>query len=448
MCKTDRYGLNNLFYHYSDRNKAFPSLLDAVESGGFTDYSPEGIVSFLFYRYPILKNTMFRDYGRYDTGYRVNEKMYYWKPVFEARDIPISDAAVVVDEMLTASIGKAVSGAKRVGVTLSGGLDSSVLTAMIKRCFPDVELYTYSAGFAELNEFHYSSKVAGLYSDKHRQFEIAKEEFLRRDSIMDGLIRTKCAPVHPNEIALAISENYAIADNCDIMICGEGADEIFGGYGQILRIPVNYDPEQHGAFHDFFLSHYLYFSPEEVREILTDKYYLDGRALNRSVFEEPECPKEHDNQIFYFLQRIHGRGLYERFDNTFKFTGIPGAFPFLDDSLSDFVNSLPFDYKVRWKDGIDLAEASKLPFRQISENYDIPKYILKLVAEKYLPKDIVYRNKIAFPVPYENWFAGDNDITLNSDIFKIRDLSSLSGWKKFMLLNVNRLFEIFNEYRR
>lgn len=448
MLITDHYGLTSLYYDRAEPDVPFSSLSEKVQTKGFTDYSPAGLASFLFLRYPILTNTMFQDYGRYDIGYNADQKRYDWKPSFAVNAIPIQEAVRTVDEMLVASIKKALGCANRVGVTLSGGIDSSLLTAMIKYHFPEIELYTYSSGFAELNEFEFSSKVAELCSDRHRQIEITREEFLRRDSIMDGLIRTKCAPVHPNEIALAIAENHAIADGCDIMVSGEGSDEIFGGYGQLLRMPMNYNPQVHGDFPGFFLKNYLYFSPEEASAIFADRYATDANELTRAVFLEPECPQDYENQIFYFLQRIHGRGLIERFKNTFQYTGIPGVFPYLDDKLSSFVNALPFDYKVRWKDGTDIAEAGRLPFRQISENYDIPKYILKLVSEKYLPKEIIYRNKIAFPVPYESWLADENDMKLDRDVFKIRDLSGLSGWKKFMLMNLNAFVELFNRYKR
>lgn len=448
MNRTDHFGLKNLYYLKPDSNKTHQSIRDMIEHSGFTDYSPEGIVSFFFFRYPILTNTMFHGYGRYDTGYSIDEQKYYWKPSFDPISISINDAVETVDKLLIEAISKSIGDAKKIGATLSGGIDSSLLVAMIKTHFPDRELFTYSSGFDGLNEFPFSSQVAKLYSDKHDQITITKEEFLKKHSVFEGLIREKCAPVHPNEVALTIAGKHAIDDGCDLIVCGEGADEIFGGYGQLLRMPVNYRPDKDKSFFDYFLSNYLYFQPGEVKEILADKYYFDGYSFASSVFKEQECPNIHENQIFYFLQRIHGRGLIERFDNTFRYLHIPGAFPFIDSHLVDFVNSLPFEYKVAWKDNIDVAKVNGLHYKEISEAYDIPKYILKLVAEKYLPRDVVYRNKVAFPVPYEDWLAADNDIILNSDVFKIRDLSGLSGWKKFMLMNLNTFVDIFNEYRR
>ena len=92
-------------------------------------------------------------------------------------------------------------------------------------------------------------------------------------------------------------------------------------------------------------------------------------------------------------------------------------------------------------------QAIGLNFREISEYLDIPKFILKKLAEKYLPNKIIYRPKYGFPVPFDLWFKELNDWDLNEEIFKSNNLNNLSGWKKFMLINLNTFFDEFIKYR-
>ena len=73
--------------------------------------------------------------------------------------------------------------------------------------------------------------------------------------------------------------------------------------------------------------------------------------------------------------------------------------------------------------------------------------ILKKVAEKYLDHKIIYRPKKGFPVPFENWLKDLNEWELDKTVFKQNDISSYSGWKKFMLINLDKfiIISIFYE---
>lgn len=398
------------------------SNLSKIIENKFTDYSAVGISSYFSFRYPVLTNTMFNGYESIDPSHDC-------KPRMIETDISYSDAVKTVEKLLIEAVAKLVEPYKRIGVTLSGGLDSSIITAIIKKHFCSKELFTYSSGFEGMNEFEFSKVVADLYSNKHEQIWFYRDDFLGENSITKALIKSKRAPVHPNETAIAIMAQRARIDLCDVVLCGEGSDEIFGGYNNLLKLFVHYH-EDNSDFYTFFLDNYRYFSKGETKDILNEKYYVDDLEFIKTIFREEECPAAIHNQVFYFLQRVHARGLLERAENALGFSGFNNAFPFFDSALVSFVNLLPFDYKIRWHG-----------------NHDTPKYILKKIAEKYLPTDIVHRNKIAFPVPYEKWFEDFQMPSLNKEIFKINNLERFNGWKKFMIYNLNHFIEIFNMYR-
>ena len=69
------------------------------------------------------------------------------------------------------------------------------------------------------------------------------------------------------------------------------------------------------------------------------------------------------------------------------------------------------------------------------------------MAEEYLPREIIYRKKVGFPVPFELWFQNDKIWDLDEHVFRTKDISNLSGWKKFMVINLDTFIKIFNAYK-
>lgn len=433
MTSTDFFGIDSQYFHDSE---FFSNLSEKIKINKFENYSKSGISSYFSFRYPILNNTMFDGYQACNTP---------WRPKFSYNNDSFDIATAKTEELLIEAVRKIIDNHNIIGVTLSGGLDSSLIAAIIKNVFPKKKLYTYSCGFYGNDEFEYSRKVAKLFSDKHTEFILGKDDFVGENSILPALIEHKAAPLHPNELGLAIAEQKAKLDHCDIVLCGEGADDVFGGYGKNLRMYLDYQGDTKD-FYKFIMKNYSYFSPEEMKKLLNDDFYTDTTEMLAPVFKEQECPTDIKDVMFYFIQRVHTRGLIERGSNALNFNSFQQGFPFIDPDLVEYGNSLCFDYKVHWNEGVK-PEKLDVPYTEVSEKYDTPKFILKRVAEKYLPNDIIYRKKIGFPVPFELWFKNDKQWDLDSNIFKTNDISSFSGWKKFMIINLDTFIKIFNKYK-
>jgi len=356
-----------------------------------------------------------------------------WHPRFSCSNETFEGAMTRVRELLSESIQKLVQG-KQVGFAV-GGLDSSLLVILVREIYPDRELHTYSVGFDDANEFEYARIVADQCSTLHTEIRLGKIDYMEG---LRPLIRYKGAPLHPNELALARVERAAVQDGCEVVLCGEGADGIFGGYGQNLRMYLNYD---HGDYAVFLLQNYRYFSLEDRAVLIQDEYLVDDVELLRPLLDD--APDDICDKMFYFIQRIHTVGLHARGANAMRFNGLPLGFPYIDPCLVDYVNALPFDYKVHWKSFKDELDAQKMYFRDVSEEKDIPKYILKKLAELYIPRELIYRRKCAFPVPFDAWFHDTESWPLDTTVFKTTDISGLSGWKKFMIINLNTFLEEF-----
>ncbi len=422
-------------------------LKDLISGYARLEVDPKGVSSFLSFRYPIGKLTMFKDYKKIPCGHELKgdciEK--YWYPGFPEIRIDFEEAVNQVEALLIQSLIPLVEG-KKIAIPLSGGLDSSLLVAMVRKVFGNKPIYTYSAGFYGDDEFEYSRLVAKEFRTVHKEKVLYKEDYVGENSLLQPLITHKCEPLHPNEIALAVIERLAQRDGCEIAICGEGADDIFGGYGQNFRMYMNHCSEQ--PFFDFFLDNYRYFTLDERRQIVKDEYLVDDFGLLMSVIEENELPADLCNLALYFTQKIHTVGLITRGANAMRFNCLETGFPYIEKRLVDFVNSLPFDYKIRWKSEDDEVIAKNKHFRDISERHDIPKYILKKLAEKYLPNKVIYRPKYGFPVPFEKWFKDLNEWPMDKQIFKTDNLSPFNGWKKFMLINLDTFVKVFAKHKK
>ena len=441
-----RFGEHTIFYINNDLKRNSDNLTGLVAQHGFRKFSPRGISSYLTFRYPIGDLTMFEGYNRLPAATRVKDGSVetYWYPDFTEVAVSFDDALARVEALLTESM-KTLTKGKKVAIPLSGGVDSSLILALYRKIFPDEKAYTYSAGFYGDDEFEYSRLAAEEFGSIHREKILHKEDYVGDDSLLRPLIEHKGEPLHPNEIALAEVERMAREDGCDIAVCGEGSDDIFGGYGQNLRMYLNYANDK--PFFNYFLDNYRYFSLDDRAAVVRDEYLVDDFDLLNEYMPDSEMPADIKNKVFYFTQKIHTPGLIIRGSNAMRFNGLQEGFPYLYDKLVDFVNSLPFDYKVHWKSADHEARAGELSFRDMSEKLDVPKYILKKLAEKYLPHKIIYRPKYGFPVPFDKWFGDLKEWPLDPEIFKTTDISGLNGWKKFMTINLNACIEIFKSHK-
>jgi len=444
--KSTIFGQNITYYNNKDR-KYYNSISDLIVNNGFNGFDLKGITSFLSFRYPIGDLTMFKDYKKIPCGFKVEKDNIckYWYPKFKTdNEISFNKSCEKIEILLLNNI-KKLARNKKIAIMLSGGIDSSLILAMCRMLFLNKEIYTYCAGFYGDDEFEYSRLVAKEFKAVHKEKILYKEDYIGKKSLLESLILYKGEPLHPNEIALANMEKMAKEDGCEIVICGEGADDIFGGYGQNLRMYINYNNDI--PFFKFFLDNYRYFTLKDRERIIRDKYITDDFELLDFYLDKKEIPADIQNKIFYYIQKIHTIGLIIRGTNAIKFNKLEPAFPYLDLDLVNFVNSLPFDYKVHWKSEKHKKKSNNMFFRNISEKMDVPKYILKKIAEKYLPFEIIYRPKKGFPVPFDKWFADLEEWPLDKEIFKSNDISNFNGWKKFMLINLNTFIKVFKKYR-
>lgn len=453
----DRFGIKPLFYCLNNDLLVFSSEIKGILSSGLIDaqFRQEAIDEYLGNRNVREPYTFFENIKQvkcsclitFNKNLNYKEEQYWELPRLNFTNS--FDEREIVEEtgnQIELAINRWLISDVKVGAYLSGGVDSSLTTAYIAKSKNTVDTYTIGFEDKGYNEFEYARLVAQKYNTKHREFILNKVSYLEE---WERLIWFKDAPLGvPNEIPLSIMSTN-LSKDITVVISGEGADELFGGYGKIYRLPFDYynSNEKGSSFYNEFINHYEYV-PRNIR----DKYLLTNNI--REYFDNQLISDfnnfSNEENVFRFFHKYHITGLLQRVDMNTMQTSVEARPPFLDHELIEFVyKNVPFDLKLKWKSKEAKAKASSQKATQYSEELDIPKYILKEIAKEYLPNEIIHRRKVGFPVPLTNWvpdliYQADR-VLINAEWIrqdKIKEmisevkLTNRSGQQLWMFLNI------------
>lgn len=470
----DRLGVKPLYYSMHDGRVIFSSEIKGILTYPKFKREPniKAVSSYLSYRYALCEETLFKGIYQLLPGHFirirgdnniVNEEYWDISVSDDCQDLGEDYYTQKVKDMVSEAVKKRLVSDVPVGAYLSGGLDSSIIVAVMSHLKPE-RLKTFTIGFKEegFNEFEYSRKVAKMCNVDHKEILMSCEDYIKT---LKELIRFKDLPLSvPNEVPIYLMSKELKKD-ITVVLSGEGADEIFGGYGRIFRSPFDYHrlklcekmPEfiknflfkglakKYGKkrFSDelsHFLYLYSYFPLEEKKQIFnteTDRTIEDDKELVsffRKYFYKHNNLSYYD-RIFYTFEKLHLPGLLGRMDNATMAASVEARTPFVDYELVEFMFSVPSKYKLKWKSFLSKIKSLTKTSDDISENLDITKYLLRKSFSKDLPEEILKRKKQGFPVPLDEWFKTElvsyaKDLLLKKDakIKSIIDQENLKGW--------------------
>ena len=444
----DRLGIKPLYYFESEGNLTFASeqkAILALEERQFS-VNEKAFSSYMSFRYPILGDTYFQDIKSLAPGHYLSlrkgkiEELNYWNfydKISEQEDDK-GEAFYLkkLREILLSAVQYRMISDVPLGAFLSGGVDSSVIVALMSLESKNaVKSFTIDFDEEGYNEFAYADMVAQKYETEHREIILSGKDYI---STMEKLISFKDGPLSvPNEVPLYLMSKE-LKKYITVVLSGEGADEIFGGYGRLFRSPYDYDRFTNKGKYDFteaewerfldnyfkrygqkkfasdaehFYEQYCYTNNVEKSELLTPKvlqanYEAELRAKFQTYFDEVPDGNYY-NKMMYAFEKLHIVGLLHRVDMTTMATAVEARVPFVDHRLVEFAFTIPVKYKLKWQSEKDQFLGKVLNAGQISEVHDTPKYILKKAYEDLLPNEVLYRKKMGFPVPLNNWFGGE-----------------------------------------
>jgi asparagine synthase (glutamine-hydrolysing) len=270
-----------------------------------------------------------------------------------------------------------------VGVLLSGGLDSSLLVALLAEA-GNSDIVTFSVGFEDEpeesgNEFEYSDLVADLYATRHHRFTIPNTEVLAR---LPEAVDNMAEPMVGQDAVAFYLLGERVSREVKVVQSGQGADEVFAGY-------FWYQQMQAAKGSDIERFRPLYFdrSHEEMEQLVAPDYHGPDYTTPRVAQGLSGVGADR------FLNRVLGYDVttlivddpVKRVDNMTMAWGLEARVPFLDQELVDLVACMPPEVK--------LKSGGKHP--------------LKIIARDLLPEVVVDRPKGYFPVPSLKFVRGE-----------------------------------------
>ena len=463
----DRLGMKPLYYSIKDDFIIFSSEISPLCKSNLLTVEPnyQAISSYLSFRYNygvggyIHSINTLKPGNFFEFSLNIKTEKEYWSiPTFSRiNQQKLNEKEIVqkLDEILNESIEDHIVSDVPVGSLLSGGLDSSIITTLMKSKVKG-DFNSFSAKFDEAgyDESKYAKQIAKNIGITHFDLELKAGDYEKK---IINYIDLKKTPLSiPHEIAL-FSLFEKIKKKTKVVLSGEGADEIFGGYGRVQSSAFDYKKknilnsflvnDNSENISKFFIDRYNWMSFSQKESIFSKDFY---NSINKdekikkfwsNEFKKIENLDPYDQFLFIF-QKFHLTCLLDRLDYTSMASGVEARTPFVDHKVIEFANSIPYEFKFVWKSKLQkLIGLFSNSFKN-SEHRDISKYILRKTAEKYIPKNIVYRKKLGFPVPLDNWikngminFAKEiliDNKTRSRGIFNIVEIEKILSSKELL----------------
>ncbi len=315
------------------------------------------------------------------------ESRTYWRLAATRPDKPMQETAwrEAIHQALRAAVRKRLQIADvKVGVLLSGGLDSSLLVALLAEQGVE-DLMTFSVGFEDQpeergHEFEYSDAVAAHFATRHHQFHIPNDQVLSR---LPEAVDAMAEPMVGQDAVAFYLLSEQVSKTVKVVQSGQGADEVFGGYYWYPRMHA----EATGTPLERFRRHYFDREHAEFLETVEPAYHgLDHTAYTVSArLTEPGADSFIDQVLRMDVTMLITDDPVKRVDNMTMAWGLEARVPFLDHELVELAARMPPELK--------LGSGGK--------------HILKSIARGLLPDAVIDRKKGYFPMPALKYVRGD-----------------------------------------
>jgi asparagine synthase (glutamine-hydrolysing) len=394
---------------------------------------PISLTKYLFFEFIPSPHTIFKDAKKLSAASylvwdnKAIEVRQYWSPFKSQKceyDLSEVEAALRITELLTESVKQRLISDVPLGVFLSGGIDSSAITALAQKEVPG-KIKTFSIGFEDpsFDESTYASLASRYLGTEHHEQTMTPADLL---DIVPGLPEILDEPMADASILPTYLLSKFTRRHVTVALGGDGGDELFAGYPTYLahRFATQYD-RYLGMLHPAikFLGNLLPVSDDnisfdfKVKKFLSGIGYPDGirnsvwlgsfpflesqKVLSQEVlsqFSEERLAEDiyHYEEEYPFNDRITKvqyldlklylqESILVKVDRASMACSLEVRAPFLDHELVEFVMGLP----------------SKLKLKGSTS-----KYILKNAMKNRLPDDIIKRPKKGFGVPIAKWVKG------------------------------------------
>jgi asparagine synthase (glutamine-hydrolysing) len=454
----DQMGICPLFYTIVDKLLIFGSEIKAILAHPLVSREVDlvGLDQILTFPGLVSPRTMFKNIKSLKSGNYILIKdsqvkvTQYWDLDYpQLHETPVSQPESYyrerLQELLIQSVKYRLHADVPVGVYVSGGLDSSLIAAIVNKIRPESDVHSFSIGFPDKD----------ICESKYREILLKQLNFIHHELLFDwhqiseGLVRAIYHSECPlketyNTASLALS-NCAHDNHIKAVLTGEGADELFAGYvgyrfEQLRNSNLSMNQRDYSlesvledelrlkvwGDENIFYERDLYSYRETKLALysseLSDRF-SEFDCLNFELVNSEKLRNRnfiHQRSYLDFKLRLSDHLVSDHGDRMALANSVEARYPFLDINLVEFTKEIPPNLKLN-----GLKE----------------KYILKQTAKDFLPQQIIEREKFAFHAP------GSSHL-LKQDIEYINDILSSNLIKKQGYFNPITIENLKKQYRQ
>lgn len=440
VCIRDRAGVKPYYYYQKDDLLLFGSELKSLTKHPHFEkkINTDAVASFLQYGYVSHPHCIYQNTFKIKPGHllriqlsnkRISEEKYW--SVYDAYnkpklDISLEDAIRETEPILQKAFQYRMVADVPVGVFLSGGYDSSCVTALLqKNSIDKIKTFTIGTTDEKLNEAPFAKQIAAHLGTDHTEYYCTPKEAL---DIIPELPHYYDEPFADSSAIPTILVSRLARKKVTVALSADAGDEIFAGYNRydyiyrygkkIGSIPKpmrklavaamdNVSSESIPYLRNKRNFHSRY---DKLKNLLADPSPAELLKNLNIVFSDKEINKLFQKQVTPLITAHQSKELesgygdplaymmaidyqtymvddiLQKVDRATMSVSLEGREPFLDQDIIEWAAQLPSDYKY--------YNGEK-------------KYILKQIVHKYIPKAIMERPKMGFGIPLENWLSNE-----------------------------------------
>lgn len=414
----DRFGIKPLYYCAQDGFFQFASETRALNVR--KEINLQAVEKYLYQNYiygeeSIIKNVNKLPAGHYGV-FDINKKSFaihsYWKRKFNDAFHNNSNYPIIEEEchnILKESVKNTLVSDVPVGVFLSSGTDSSLITAISREFMPEIRAFTIAFEDKSYDESKEAKEIAKILKIKSHIHLISKNDAL---TTIPGVFEAFDQPSGNSSAISTYLLSKIAREKTKVCLSGDGADELFGGY------PIYYLPRISGLYKimpgksivesiinqlptsfkkmslDYKLKHFVRAAKYDYKKAhfyyrkmnnqgVLKKEFASGLPDDFNSYFENIRNQDILTQLLYVDQNTILKDDYlARVDQMSMANNLEVRVPFLNNKIADFSYQLHSNFKIR---------------------HLTTKFILKKILEKYLPKKYIYNKKKGFNLPIGIW---------------------------------------------
>ena len=404
----------------------------------------EALKPYLTFQTSVLNETFFKNVyklkpGHYFTYNENTKKMdikKYYEVTFNPKKQDFNALVDKIDETITKSIDYHTISDVPVGSYLSGGIDSSYVVSYLK---PDK---TFSVGF-DYQNFNEVPMAKDLSDILHIQ---NKNELINADDFFENIDKVQYYADEPTANLSAVPLYFLsklAAKDVKVVLSGEGADELFGGYTnydedeklkkyrklpffirKFLKLIISPLPSFHGKnfltkggskIEDYFIGQAFVFNNKEANDILTDKYKsnLKFQDITKPYFDKVKNADDLTKMQYLDMNLWLPNDILLKADKMSMANSLELRVPILDKKVFELASTIPTEYKL---------------------SHNTTKYILRKSASKRIPEAWYKRRKKGFPVPIIKWFREEKYYNIIKEMFNQKFTKEFFDQKKLLTM--------------